>query len=217
MRLTTRSWQAALAALALAGLAAFGAARAQDGADAPAAKVPEGAEGLKDAWTEIVSKAGAGDAAAVRDLLTKMVMTEADFVAVFASEEKAKAVYARYAEIIAANFPGEADNIIGWVKEKKRDEVEVADMTAPDFKPIDAKEEADLRKLLPLLKPGTKVYRVRLKKHGEKVGSTYHDFFNINGAWKAGVRLSRPIDKVDKPAAAPPAPPKTPAPTGEEK
>jgi hypothetical protein len=204
MRIST--WRAVIASALLA-LCAATLAVAQDAA---APTYPDGADGLKQLWTDILAKANAGDADGLRGVLEKMVLTDADFAALF-GEEKGKELAPRYAQDVAKLWPGEAANLVARVKDRKYDEVEVTEDTA-------SKDPSGRdRKVLMALKEGTKMYSVRIKRKGDKTGTRYDYLFFVNGGWKAGSKKFPKLlggeeqkggDKGDeKPATPPPAEP----------
>ena len=168
-----RGFIAAAAALGFAVAASFAAA--QD-AERP--------DGLRQLWTDILTKAQAGDEAGVKAALEGMVLAEGDFAAIFKDEAKAKELAAKYAEKFAKHWPNEAKTIVSKVKERKYDEVEVNEVAADQATGND-------KKVLELLKDGVKMYTVRLKKKGEKQGLRYDSFFHVSGAWKTGLKLGR--------------------------
>src|SRR5439155_14580311 len=115
---------------------------------------PDGADGLKALWTDVLTKAQAGQDDAVRGMLEKMTMADTDFAAVIADDAKAKDVSAKYAERFAKTWPNEAKNILAKVKERKYDEVEATEVTAAA-----EQQTANDKKVIAALKPGTKMYR----------------------------------------------------------
>jgi ABC-type xylose transport system substrate-binding protein len=166
----------AVAFAVLAGLVARPeAVRAEDD---PAAK-------LKAAWEDVLKAAAAGEEAKVKEFLEKTVMKEADFVAIFKDEEKAKEVAARYTEKYAKRWASDAKNFINIVKEKGYDSVRVVEVTA------NAKDQTgNDKKVLAQLKEGTKMYAVHLVKGSEPKGRRYDSFFYVNDHWVTGLKLA---------------------------
>ena len=202
MRKRFGTWRAVLASALVAVFAAtLSLSFAQDGGGAPAAPAaptvyPEGVDGLKQLWGDLLKKAGDGDADGLKAMLDKMILTDADFAALL-GDEKAKEVAPKYVDKVAKLWPGEAVNLIAKVKDRKYDEVEVSEATA-------AKDATGRdRKVLIALKEGTKMYSVRIKRKGEKTGTRYDSFFYVNGGWKAGTNalpklLGGGDEKTDK-------------------
>lgn len=158
-------------------------------------------DGLRQVWADVLTKAHAGDEDGVRAIIEKMIMTTEDFTAVFG--EKGAELAGKYTDKYVKHWPNEAKNIVLKVKERDYDEVDVADTTDPSYAPNDPREEADLKAIRPALKEGTKMYRVKLKKKGEKAGLRYESFFYVNGSWKTGLKVARLFEKS---TAAPMAP-----------
>ena len=203
-------WRRVLGALVIAlGAASFAAAQEEGGEpgagggeeakpEAPATAVSDAdPEQLKGIWSDILAKALAGEEDAVRDQLTKMTMQEDDFIATF-GDKKGPEIAARYKAKFAEHWPNEAKNILRKVKEKQSDEVEVYEITADTVAPEDKTLE-EKKRLLPLLKPGTKMYCVKIKKKGEKTGLRYDCLFFANGQWKAGLMVWKLLADEKKP------------------
>jgi hypothetical protein len=182
MRLLLRRIAVAACAVVLVGAGLVAVARAYD----------DGADGLKALWEDILKAARAGDEAKVKEFLGKTVMTEDDFKAVFADEGKAAEVAKKYTEKYAKRWAGDAKGMIAKIKERGFDTVKVVEVTA------DPKEQTgNDKKVIALLKPGVKMYAVRLVKDNKK--TRFDSFFYCNGEWKTGLRLG-PLVPADSAA-----------------
>lgn len=180
----SNGWRRVLAG-AVAAVLLFSMAVAQEPEGGGEAKTyPDGADGLKQLFQDILAKAQAGEEDAVKGMLEKMLMTADDFTAILG--ERGAEVATKYAEKYAKHWPNEAKNISGKVKDRGYDDVEVNEVTAsPD------QQTGEDKKVVAALKEGTKMFSVRLKKKGEKSGLRYDSFFYVNGAWKTGLKLGK--------------------------
>ncbi len=143
------------------------------------------AEELKAAWQAVIDAAYAGDEAKVQEFLEKTTMKEEDFIALFKDEAQAKELAARYQAKFAKRWAGDAKDMIARIKEKGFDRVVVVEVTAAP-----AEQTPEDKKLIPLLKEGTKMYTVHLVKGDAKKGRRYDAFFKVNDRWVTGLKLA---------------------------
>ena len=184
-------------------------ALAAPGACADDKKFGDGTDGLKAFWDDIVKSAQAGDEKAVTAALEGTAMSDDQFAAVFADAATATAIAGKYKAAHAKGWGMTAKGLIAKIKGDGLDTVTAADVTA------DKKEQkAENSRVVPLLKPGVKMYLVRLSKAADGKDATgakarFDSFFFLDGKWVSGWKLASFLEKPK--AAAPAAGPKPPA------
>jgi hypothetical protein len=170
---------------------------------------PDGPDGLRDFWNDVLEAAKKDDRERVHDLMATLILRDDELAALFGPQ--AAALTPRYHNLMANMVNRGAIEFVAQVYERKLDTVEVTaiDPTAPDA-------GAEDRALAPLKLP-IKWYSVRIRRAADVRGLRYDFFFYKNGRWVTGNQLGKYISVADlatpaAPAPAAPAKPAAPAP-----
>lgn len=179
----------------------------------PAVPIPEksyraGAEGLAELWRDILTAAQKDDRGRVHDLMSSMIMTDDDLVALFGSE-RAAYLKPRYTPMIARLVNIGAVELVAQILERKYDDIEVF--------PVDATQGPEAKATLESLHEQRPVFGVRVKKKTETRGLRYDFFVYRDARWMTGNQIAKHLvpegtkPTPTSPPTAPIAPPTTPA------
>ena len=141
----------------------------------------DGAEGLKQMWTDILDAAKKDDRAQIHDLLATTLLTDAEMQTLFGP--KTDALLPRYHQLMGTLINRGAVEIAGNVYEHKYDAV---DAFADDS---DTTLQAAMVGTHPL-------FGARVRKATESRGLRYDAFLYLDGRWKTLNQLGKFVDVV---------------------
>lgn len=153
-------------------------------AGAPITPYPDGPDGLKALFQDILVAAQKDDRQRVHDLMASTLMTYDDLQALFG--EKAPELRGRYAKLMETLVNPGSLELVAQVYERKLDTIEVI---AIDPRAAHATDTD--RALARALKTPTPTYAVRIKKAGDQKGLRYDFYVYLNGRWVTGNLLGK--------------------------
>jgi hypothetical protein len=164
------------------------------GSSAPIRQYPDGPDGLREFWSDVLEAARKDERERVHDLFATLILHDDELAALFGPD--ATALTPRYRTLMATMVNRGSVEFVAQVYERKLDTVEVIaiDPAAPDA-------GAEDRALAPLKLP-IKWYSVRIRRATDVKGLRYDFFFYRNRRWVTGNQLGKYI--------GPAAPPHTP-------
>ena len=162
---------------------------------------PDGAEGLRTLYADVLEAARRDEREKVHALLATLIMTDTELTTLFGDDATLRT---RYHSMMETLIHRGAVELVGQVYERKLDDVSVVevDLSAKTATP----EE---RAVAAALKQPVTMYSVRIKKKSDDRGLRYDLFFYFGGHWRTGNQLG----KFLLPPPKPPEPPKS-APAG---
>jgi hypothetical protein len=171
--------------IALAVLCLVGCSRVMGTSDkgheaAPIRAYPDGPDGLKQFWGDVLEAARKDDRVRVHDLLATTLLTDEDLVELFGADG-AKLYGGRYHGLMAAMINPGSIELCAQVYERKLDDVEVIPY-----------EDASVTAAL---KVPVKMYSVRLKRAADSKGMRYDFFVYRRGKWLTGNQLAKYLTK----------------------
>jgi hypothetical protein len=158
---------------------------------APIRQYPDGPEGLKAFFGDVLEAARKDDRDRVHDLLAATVMSDEDLAALFGP--RAAALAPRYRQLMETLVNRGSVELVAEVYERKLDTV-VAVAVEPSG-PIVEATPADRAVARALVAP-VPIYAVRVVKAPERRGLRYDFFFYRRGKWLTGNQLGRYLDEV---------------------
>ncbi|MSP63091.1 MAG: hypothetical protein EXR72_22690 [Myxococcales bacterium] len=155
---------------------------------------PDGPEGLKKIWTDILTAGRRDERERVHTLMASFVMSDEDLT-VLLGEEKGRYLLPRYLPMIATLVNIGSMELVAQIDEKKFDEIEVV--------AIDEQGSDIDRATLAALKVKTPVYSVRVLRKEKRDGFRLrYDFFVYrNGHWITGNQLAKKYLVAERPDA----------------
>jgi hypothetical protein len=149
----------------------------------PIKQYPDGPDGLKALFEDILEAARKDDRQRVHDLMASTVMTDADLRALLPD---APTLQGRYTKLMETLVNRGSVELVVQVYERKLDAVEVIaiDPAAKDAGDAD-------RALAKALATPIKWYSVRIKKAADQKGLRYDFYFYRNGKWLTGNQLGK--------------------------
>jgi hypothetical protein len=189
----------ALAALLCLAAAGCPSSPAGDGRNPPPLDkhYPDGADGLKQLWSDILVAAQRDDRERVHTLMASLIMSDQDLIDLF-GEPLGKRLQPRYVPMIGTLVNIGSMELVATITDRKYDEVEVF--------PIDEHGSPADRATVAALKQKLPVWGVRVKKKGEARGTRYDFFLYKGGRWVTGNQLSKYlVDQAPDGGAAAPA------------
>lgn len=153
------------------------------GKSEPIKQYPDGADGLKALFEDILEAAKKDDRQRVHDLMASTVMSDADLRALFPN---APTLAGKYSKLMETLVNRGSIELVVQVYERKLDTIEVVaiDPAAKDAGDAD-------RALAKALAAPLKWYSVRIKKAGDAKGLRYDFYFYRNGKWVTGNQLGK--------------------------
>jgi hypothetical protein len=155
----------------------------------PIRQYPDGPDGLKALFTDVLTAAQKDDRDRVHDLFATLRMSDDDLRALFGP--RAAALAPRYHLIMETLVNRGSVELVAQVYERKYDDVEVVAIETSG--PIRESTPADRAVARALVTP-VPLYAVRIKKAGEARGLRYDFFFYRNGKWLTGNQLGKFVD-----------------------
>ncbi|HZS36063.1 MAG TPA: hypothetical protein VFF06_04520 [Polyangia bacterium] len=154
------------------------------GKPAPIRDYPDGADGLKALFTDVLDAAKKDDRDRVHDLLASTIMTDDDLTAVLGAP--GTQLQPRYHALMATLANRGAVELVAQIYERKYDTVDVLaiDPKAKDARPEDRAVAAALTAPMP-------IYSVRLRRATDDKGLRYDFFFYRRGKWLTGNQLGK--------------------------
>jgi len=143
---------------------------------------PDGADGLKKLWSDILRASIRDDRERVHTLMASLIMSDDDLIWLF-GDELGRKLQPRYVPMVSRLVNVGAMELVAQVSDRKYDDVEVF---LVDEKGSDA-DRATLR----ALKAKVPVYGVRVKKKEQSFGLRYDFFVYRNGHWVTGNQLAK--------------------------
>jgi hypothetical protein len=158
------------------------------GKGAPIRDYPDGADGLKALFADVLDAAKKDDRDRVHDLLASTIMTDDDLTAILGAPGTQLA--ARYHALMATLANRGAVELVAQIYERKYDTVDVLaiDPQAKDARPEDRAIAAALTAPMP-------IYSVRLRRATDDKGLRYDFFFYRRGKWLTGNQLGKFLGK----------------------
>ena len=179
----------ALLAAALAG--APGCARlmgyTDGGTSEPIKQYPDGPEGLKALFDDVLDNAKKDERGRVHDLLASTIASDADLQALFGAQSAV--LIPKYHRLMETLVNRGAVELVAQVYERKLDTVEVFAVDLSD-KAATAEDRAIAKALTAPLK----IYSVRIRKAADARGLRYDFFFYRNGKWLTGNQLGKYVE-----------------------
>jgi hypothetical protein len=150
----------------------------------PIRQYPDGADGLKSLFTDVLEAARKDDRDRVHDLLATTIMSDADLTSLFGPA--GDGLTGRYHALMGTLVNRGAVELVAQVYDRKYDAVEVVriDPTAADAAPEDRAIAHALTQPMP-------VYAVRIKRAGDQKGLRYDFFFYRGSKWLTGNQLGK--------------------------
>jgi hypothetical protein len=170
-------------ALLLAVLLASGCSRIMGTSDAgraaePIRQYPDGADGLKALFSDVLDAARKDDRQRVHDLLASLIMTDEDLRALFGAQ--GAELKGRYVKLMETLVNRGAVELVAQVYERKLDTVEVLPMEGEVAQAI---ARAAVQPL--------KLYSVRIRRAADDKGLRYDFFLYRDGKWRTGNLLGK--------------------------
>jgi hypothetical protein len=159
------------------------------GRSQPIREYPDGADGLRALWLDVLDAAKKDERQRVHDLLASTIMNEDDLQALFGAQ--AQRLFPRYKLLMEALVNRGAIELVGQVYDRKCDDIEV--LSVEPSGPIVNATPAD-RTVAKALTAPLPIYAVRVKKSGETRGLRYDFFFYRRGRWLTGNQLGKYLD-----------------------
>jgi hypothetical protein len=158
------------------------------GTAAPIRDYPDGADGLKMLFIDVLDAARKDDRDRVHDLLASTIMTDEDLAALFGP--RATDLQSRYHALMATLVNRGAVELVAQIYERKYDTVEVIaiDPAAKDARPED-------RAVAAALVAPTPIYSVRIRRATDDKGLRYDFFLRRRGKWVTGNQLGKYLGK----------------------
>ncbi len=155
----------------------------------PIRQYPDGADGLKQFFGDVLEAARKDDRDRVHDLLAATIMSDDDLKALFGADAAAN-LTGRYHGLMGTMANRGAVELVAQVYDRKYDTVEVLpiDLDAADATPEDRAIGHALAQRIP-------IYSVRLKKAGDAKGLRYDFFFYRGSKWLTGNQLGKFLGK----------------------
>jgi hypothetical protein len=181
-----------LAALALLVAATPACSRIMGYSDAghaaPIRDYPDGADGLKALFTDVLEAARKDDRDRVHDLLASTILSDEDLTALLGAQ--GTQLQARYHALMATLANRGAVELVAQIYERKYDTVEVLaiDPQAKDARPED-------RAVAAALTAPTPIYSVRIRRATDDKGLRYDFFVYRRGKWLTGNQLGKFLGK----------------------
>jgi hypothetical protein len=155
-----------------------------DGGGAPIRQYPDGAEGLREYWSDVLAAAKSDERERVHDLLAVSILRDDELATLFGPA--ATELTPRYHALIGTLVNRGAVEFVAQVYERKLDTVEVVAVD-PAAKDAGAEDRA----LAHALKIPLKWYSVRVRRAEDQKGLRYDFFFYWNGRWATGNQLGK--------------------------
>jgi hypothetical protein len=145
---------------------------------------PDGPDGLREYWSDVLQAARRDERERVHDLLAASMLRDDELAALFGPA--AAELQPRYHVMIGTLVNRGAVEFVAQVYERKLDTVEVlaVDPAAPGA-------SAEDRALATALKVPLKWYSVRVRRAADQKGLRYDFFFYWNGRWATGNQLGK--------------------------
>jgi hypothetical protein len=157
---------------------------------APIRQYPDGPDGLKAFFGDVLEAARKDDRDRVHDLLATTVMSDEDLAALFGP--RAAALAPRYHRLMETLVNRGSVELVAEVYERKFDTVEA--VVIEQSGPIVEATPYDRAVARALVAPVT-LYAVRVVKAPERRGLRYDFFFYRRGKWLTGNQLGRYLDE----------------------
>jgi hypothetical protein len=155
----------------------------------PIRQYPDGADGLKALFDDILEAAKKDDRDRVHALMATLVMSDEQLQSLFGA--RAPKLLPRYHKLMEVLVNRGAVELVAQVYERKYDSVEVLPVETTG--PIINSTPAD-RAVARVLTHPVPLYAVRFK-HGNDTRGMRYDFFFYDGGWKTGNQLGRYLDE----------------------
>lgn len=155
----------------------------------PIRQYPDGADGLKALFDDILDAAKKDDRDRVHALMATLVMSDDQLRSLFGA--RAPSLAPRYHKLMEVLVNRGSVELVAQVYERKYDSVEVLPIEVRG--PIVNSTPADRAVARALTHP-VALYSVRLKRGSDTRGMRY-DFFFYDGGWKTGNQLGRYLDE----------------------
>lgn len=158
------------------------------GSAAPIRDYPDGADGLKMFFVDVLDAARKDDRDRVHDLLASTIMTDDDLATLFGP--RAAELQPRYRALMATLVNRGAVELVAQIYERKYDTVDVIaiDPAAKDARPED-------RAVAAALVTPTPLYSVRIRRATDDKGLRYDFFVRRRGKWLTGNQLGKYLGK----------------------
>jgi hypothetical protein len=147
---------------------------------------PDGADGLKQLWSDVLTAAQKDEREHVHDLLATTFLSDDELRALLGP--RAEALLPRYHQLMGTLVNRGAVELVAQVYEHKYDAIDVL----PDD------SEATLT---PLLTAPHLMWTARVRKASETLGLRYNGFLYLDGKWRTLNQLAKYVDDGKEPAA----------------
>lgn len=165
---------------------------ADGGQPAPIRAYPDGSEGLKALFQDVLEAAKRDERERVHDLLATLIMSPADFEALFGAERSQ--LYPKYQAMMGTLANRGAVELVAQIYERKLDTIEVISVRQAEDAPSRAVEAA--------LKSPVAFYSVRVRRQADTKGLRYDLFFYRGGKWLTGNLLGKLLTEASPVDAA---------------
>jgi hypothetical protein len=174
--------------LLLALLLVAGCSRHSSGRSFVPRAYPDGADGLKQLWSDILTAAKNDERERVHDLMATTFMSDPELRRLLGA--KAEPLLSRYHQLMGTLVNRGAVELVAQVYEHKYDTIDVIT------------DENDAGVTAALAEPHP-LWSVRVRKATETRGLRYDCFLYLDGKWRTGNQLGKFIEVVPNAAASP--------------
>jgi hypothetical protein len=165
--------------LALVLVVGAGCSRRSSGPQFVAPHYPDGADGLKQLWGDILEAARKDEREHVHDLMATTILSDDELRRLLGP--RADALLPRYHQLMASMVNRGAVELVGQVYEHKYDTVEAF------------ADESDAAVTVALVEPHP-LWSVRVRKAAESRGLRYDCFLYLDGKWRTGNQIGKFIE-----------------------
>ncbi len=159
---------------------------------APIKQYPDGPEGLKAFFDDVLESTKKDDRDHVHDLMASTRMSDAELQRLFGAQ--AAALQSRYKKLMETLINPGSMELITQIYERKLDTVEVVPID-PTAKEASAEDKA----VAAALKVPLKWYSVRVRKATDQRGLRYDFYFYADAKWVTGNQIAKSLEGYHAP------------------